>query len=590
MSDRPRPMSPNSADPRATAQLVSLVVAGALALGSILMVGWIWDRARAREALVNPPVQSSVYVNYDPAGAYQQTAEWTEAQAAYQTYATANPQPKNVQVLTGWNTAQIYGYMVSQVSGGLKVNCQYCHNINDYSDDSNANKVRARAMMAMSGDLNRNYISKLPASVGNYEVTCATCHNGQPQFETYPVKIQNTLPNDFKLPLDRTYPGGLKVTGRTDIGLDSVQTNQYSMYHMNVSLGQGCTFCHNSRYFPSYEVEQKSHALVMLLMAKDMNAKYVLDTGDPAARIMVGKTPSCWMCHQGARVPPGAAREGQAPPMLSPSSAAPAAAPAAEPAGVAGPSIGSPAEGATVPAGELTLTGTGAPGTQLEILDGRTVIGTVAVGDDGNWSYALTPEPGVITYNVREAGSTEAASKVRVRIAAAPDVPVILSPEEGAQLAVGTITLAGTGKVGDTIEILNGDQVLGETAVGDDGRWTVDVEIADNVFASLGVRVVGTEDIIVRPIRVTVGSGAVGVCTELAANCPAWVTRQGGLRLRLRDGASASATVLDALPIGTQVSLTGEPTTADNFTWWPVRTQGGREGFMAGEYLLPDPD
>jgi photosynthetic reaction center cytochrome c subunit len=590
MSDQPRPMSPNSADPRAVAQLVSLVVAGALALGSILMVGWIWDRARERDAAVNTPPESAVFNKYNPNGAYQESADWIASQQAYQAWLAANPEPKNVQVLKGWNTAQIYGYMVSQVSGGLKVDCSYCHNTANFSDDSNPRKIQARQMMLMSGELNRQYVSLLPASVGGYEVTCATCHNGKPQFETYPVKIQNTLPNDFKLPLDRSYPGGLKVTGRTDIGLDSVQTNQYTMYHMNVSLGQGCTFCHNSRYFPSYEIEQKAHALTMLRMAQYINNTYVAPDGNVANGIMAGKTPSCWMCHQGAVVPPGAAKPGQVPPVLSPSSAAPAAEAAPEPAGAAGLSIGSPAEGSTVPAGELVLSGTGAPGTTLEILDGRTVIGTVTVGDDGTWSLALTPEPGVITFGVREAGSTDILGRVRIRVAAPPDVPVILNPEEGAQLAVGKITLAGTGKAGDKIEVLNGDQVLGETTVGDDGRWTVDVDITDNTFASLGVRVTGTEDIVVRPIRVTVGSGAVGVCTELAANCPAWITRQGGLRLRLRDAPSASGTILDALPIGTQVFLTGEPTSADNFTWWPVRTQGGREGFMAGEYLLPDPD
>jgi photosynthetic reaction center cytochrome c subunit len=333
MSQRPTMFSPNSVDPRNAATLVSLVVAGALALGSILMVGWIWDRVRDRDELENPPVQSSVFNNYDPAGDYQQGAQWTESQQAYQTWLASNPEPKNVQVLKGWNTGQIYAYMVTQVSGGLKVSCQYCHNVNDFSSDENPFKVKARQMMLMSGELNRQYISLLPASVGNYQVTCATCHNGKPKFETYPVKIQNTLPNDFQLPLDRTFPGGLKVNARDDVGLESVQLNQYSMYHFNVSLGQGCTFCHNSRYFPSYEVEQKNHALVMLRLTQYVNDTYVIAKDNPANQIMLGRTPSCWMCHQGARVPPGAAKDGQVPPMLAPDSAPPEA---AAPGGSAG--------------------------------------------------------------------------------------------------------------------------------------------------------------------------------------------------------------------------------------------------------------
>jgi photosynthetic reaction center cytochrome c subunit len=284
------------------------------------MVGWIWDRVKQKAPA---PPQSSIYLAYDQSGAYQQSTDWAAAQKAYQAYSTQFPQPQNAQVLKGWSTAQIYGFMVTQVSGGLKVSCQYCHNINNFSLDDNPIKVKARAMLLMSGDLNRNFISTLPATVGGYQVTCATCHNGQPKFETYPIKIQNTLPRTYTLPLNLNFPGGFVVTGRTDVGLDAVQQNQYAMYHMNVSLGQGCTFCHNSRHFPSNEIIQKTHALTMLKMAKYITDTYGAPGGNAANGIMAGRNVSCWMCHQGARVPPAAALAGQVPPVLSISSSAP---------------------------------------------------------------------------------------------------------------------------------------------------------------------------------------------------------------------------------------------------------------------------
>jgi photosynthetic reaction center cytochrome c subunit len=320
MSQRPTFLSPNSVDPRAAVTAVSLLVAGALALGSIFMVGWIWDRVKQKAPA---PPQSSIYLAYDQSGAYQQSTDWAAAQKAYQAYSTQFPQPQNAQVLKGWSTAQIYAYMVTQVSGGLKVSCQYCHNINNFSLDDNPIKVKARAMLLMSGDLNRNFISTLPATVGGYQVTCATCHNGQPKFETYPIKIQNTLPRTYTLPLNLNFPGGFVVTGRTDVGLDAVQQNQYAMYHMNVSLGQGCTFCHNSRHFPSNEIIQKTHALTMLKMAKYITDTYVAPGGIPANGIMAGRNVSCWMCHQGARVPPAGALAGQVPPVISISPPAP---------------------------------------------------------------------------------------------------------------------------------------------------------------------------------------------------------------------------------------------------------------------------
>jgi photosynthetic reaction center cytochrome c subunit len=294
------------------------IVAGSVAavtmVLSIVAFWWIW-------LIVQPPApkpipESAVYNNYDPAGTHLKP----ESLAAMQKYITENEQPKNVQVLKGWNTKQISNYMVAQVAGGLKVDCSYCHNINNFADESNPNKGKARAMMLMSGDLNRSFVSKLPVSVGGYNITCATCHNGKPKFETYPTEIQNTLPNDYRLPLEREYPGGLVITGVETKSLDEVELNQNTMYHMNLSLGQGCTFCHNARYFPATGVkeggrDQKQHATWMLQMSKHIKDSY--------SPIMANQTPSCWMCHQGNTVPPGAAKTGQVPDMLSITSSAP---------------------------------------------------------------------------------------------------------------------------------------------------------------------------------------------------------------------------------------------------------------------------
>jgi len=294
--------------------LVAASIAGITMVLSIVAFWWIWW-------IVQPPApkpipESAVYNNYDPAGNHLKP----ESLAAMQKYITENEQPKNVQILKGWNTKQISNYMVAQVAGGLKVDCSYCHNINNFADESNPNKGKARAMMLMSGDLNRSFVSKLPVSVGGYNITCATCHNGKPKFETYPTEIQNTLPNDYRLPLEREYPGGLVITGVESKSLDEVELNQNTMYHMNLSLGQGCTFCHNARYFPATGVkeggrDQKQHATWMLQMSKHINNSY--------SPIMANQTPSCWMCHQGNSVPPGAAKAGQVPDVLSTTSSAP---------------------------------------------------------------------------------------------------------------------------------------------------------------------------------------------------------------------------------------------------------------------------
>lgn len=293
------------------AGLISVV----MAVASIAIFWWIFYTVIPAPAA---PPANPIFVNYDQTGDYLQA----DSLAAMNAYIAANPQPQAVQVLQGMTTAEISAYMVGQVSGGLKVDCTYCHNIANFAaDDGYANatkKVTARAMLLMSADLNQNYVSLLPASVGGYQVTCATCHNGQAAgWAAYPTEIMNTLPNDWTLPLYLNFPGGLQVTGNKEISNTELERNQYTMYHFNVSMGQGCTFCHNARYFPAYEIAQKNHASVMLLMTKHIQEKYVAPGGRIADGIMAGKTPSCWQCHRGANIPPGAAKPGQVPSMLS---------------------------------------------------------------------------------------------------------------------------------------------------------------------------------------------------------------------------------------------------------------------------------
>ena len=290
-----------------------------------------------------PAPVTSGYRAYNVAGDYQKSKDYADAQAAYRAYVAKYPQPQNAKILKGLSTAQIYGYMVNQFSGGLGVSCQHCHNLaqGNFADDTNPNKHVARQMLLMAGDLNQNWITQLPASVGNYQVSCATCHNGLPvnlsgapstlnrpgTLSNYPAD-QAPVPDNFKIKLDT--PGDielLQVTGKLNADLFDVQYNQYVMTHMNQSLGVGCAFCHNAAYFPSNEVPQKGHALIMLKMIQYLNAGQVpakYQYTDPAYTRGIGylaamnkKTPSCWMCHRQAQVPPAAMQNGAVPPPIS---------------------------------------------------------------------------------------------------------------------------------------------------------------------------------------------------------------------------------------------------------------------------------
>jgi hypothetical protein len=77
---------------------------------------------------------------------------------------------------------------------------------------------------------------------------------------------------------------------------------------------------------------------------------------------------------------------------------------------------------------------------------------------------------------------------------------------------------------------------------------------------------------------------------SLAVGGTAYVTRAGGLPLRLRTGAGLDNKIADRLQPGTQMTLLEGPRQADNHAWWRIRTSDGREGWVAGEELRTQPD
>lgn len=243
-------------------------------------------------------------------------------------------------------------------------------------------------------------------------------------------------------------------------------------------------------------------------------------------------------------------------------------------------------------AGSITLSGAGTPGAQVDVLvDGKSV-GTAKVGADGKWSLPIDLLAGAheITVNALDSGGNVVAAAGPARLEVAPArAPAITFPADGAQLAAGPFTMAGAGAPGSRIEILDSDKVIGTVTVGADGTWSFPVTPSVGT-ASYGIRPVGAATVATTPIRVTIGATTAPTSASLAAGGTAWVTRKGGLRLRLRDGAGLSGNVLAFLPPGTQLSLLEGPQDRDGYGWWRVRTLGGREGWVAGSELRPQPD
>lgn len=297
---------------RGTFLLTFLTVTFVLAGTSFWVITFVWNQVRGEDDIPVESALSAIYIDY-----YIQADDYVsqESYLAMAAYVQQLPETQNVRVLTGLSTAEIVGYMLNHFSAGLGVDCTHCHTLQNFAADvwedevAMANKNTARIHLQMTADLNQQWLTQLASLTeekqpSGSQISCATCHNGVAKPAPWPEN-QQALPDDFRLPLDASYTFGmdtqdiLNVNARNDISLDTVQYNQNVMYHMNTSLGVGCTHCHNSRYFPEH-IPAKYYALNMLQMSQFIWNEY--------GEALGGNQPSCNMCHQGAAIPPGAVR------------------------------------------------------------------------------------------------------------------------------------------------------------------------------------------------------------------------------------------------------------------------------------------
>ena len=81
-----------------------------------------------------------------------------------------------------------------------------------------------------------------------------------------------------------------------------------------------------------------------------------------------------------------------------------------------------PIDGADVLVGQLTVLGSGDPGTEVEVLDGATVLGVTEVDGGGEWAYTFTPVAANYQLMARVPGDAAMASvAISVRVSADKD-------------------------------------------------------------------------------------------------------------------------------------------------------------------------
>lgn len=136
-----------------------------------------------------------------------------------------------------------------------------------------------------------------------------------------------------------------------------------------------------------------------------------------------------------------------------------------------------------------TLTGTAEANSTVSVFDGSTLLGTVQADGTGAWTFTPTTAlgNGSHTFNVT---ATDAAGNVSPGAAftvvvdtVAPVAPVIVSVTDNVTPGTGALTsgqstndtrpiITGTGEPGSTINVYDGNVLLGTANVTEDGSWS----------------------------------------------------------------------------------------------------------------------
>jgi tetratricopeptide (TPR) repeat protein len=106
--------------------------------------------------------------------------------------------PKNLKFFPQDITREALTQRMREFSFALNVRCQYCHAGGDgvsfegvdFSSDEKTAKLKARAMLRLTQEVNQTLLPKIPSRAEpRVEVNCATCHHGR----RLPKSLQTTL-------------------------------------------------------------------------------------------------------------------------------------------------------------------------------------------------------------------------------------------------------------------------------------------------------------------------------------------------------------------------------------------------------------
>ncbi|WP_234472838.1 Ig-like domain-containing protein [Pantoea sp. S61] len=166
-----------------------------------------------------------------------------------------------------------------------------------------------------------------------------------------------------------------------------------------------------------------------------------------------------------------------------------------------GASTGPLTAGATTDDNTPTLSGNAEANSIVKIYDGTTLLGSVAVGSSGSWSFTtpvLSNGSHTLSTTVTDAAGNVSQATTGFGITVAAGVPPTTSTlqvtdDSGSTLKVlpdgssthdKTPVLSGLAAAGEIITLYNGTTLLGSTTAGSDGQWSfTPASLADGTYA-----------------------------------------------------------------------------------------------------------
>lgn len=167
----------------------------------------------------------------------------------------------------------------------------------------------------------------------------------------------------------------------------------------------------------------------------------------------------------------------------------------------------------------LTVTGTGTPGENIQ-LDEDFRATRHAIAGDGKWTITYTI-PGTDTtsksYTIEQLNGLNQDGQVTITAApeAQPADFAVTSPANNSDVSSRTVTFTGTGRQGDTINLLDtqDNRLTGPVVVGADQTWSATITFPNTAARSQAVRVTD--------VRGASGAGDTTVNITLPAVAPA---------------------------------------------------------------------